>query len=149
MVLSDGERIIAAHEFRPSAIAVRARRPGGCPADFHFNFKGREVRLNNSGVAFKRRARGGDGLCLLILSLVAFPPSVNSVSCSKRKENSMKTSIAYTRPPAARRSAPFSKSYKPNHVIRIRPTKLCFVFRPVRFGVKPEITVSDCRPEAP
>jgi hypothetical protein len=31
------------------------------------------------------------------------------------------------------------RSYKPNHVIRIKPTKLKFVFRPVGFGVKPKI----------
>ena len=37
----------------------------------------------------------------------------------------------------------YRKSYKPNRLIRIRPTKLNFEFRPVRFGVKPEIkTVS-------
>ena len=34
----------------------------------------------------------------------------------------------------------FRKSYKPNRVIRIKPTaKLNFIFRPVRFGLKPEI----------
>jgi hypothetical protein len=34
----------------------------------------------------------------------------------------------------------FRKSYKPNRVIRIRPsTKLSFVFRPVGFGLKPKI----------
>jgi hypothetical protein len=32
------------------------------------------------------------------------------------------------------------KSYKPTRVIRIRPSKLNFVFRPVRFGLKPQIT---------
>jgi len=37
----------------------------------------------------------------------------------------------------------FRKSYKPNRVIRIRPARLNFSFRPVRFGVKPQInTVS-------
>lgn len=61
----------------------------------------------------------------------------------------MNTSIAYDRRHAPRSSGSFSKSYKPNRVIRIRPAKVCFVFRPVRFGVKPEITVSDSRPEAP
>ncbi len=29
------------------------------------------------------------------------------------------------------------KSYKPNRLIRTRPVKLKFVFRPVRFGLKP------------
>jgi hypothetical protein len=33
----------------------------------------------------------------------------------------------------------FRKSYKPNRVIRIRPVKLYFEFRPVRFGLKPQI----------
>lgn len=33
----------------------------------------------------------------------------------------------------------FRKSYKPNRVLRICPTKLRFSFRPVRFGVKPKI----------
>ena len=32
------------------------------------------------------------------------------------------------------------KSYKPNRLLRARPVKLNFVFRPVRFGVKPIIT---------
>jgi hypothetical protein len=32
----------------------------------------------------------------------------------------------------------FRKSYKPNRAIGIRPAKLSFVFRPVRFGLKPE-----------
>lgn len=37
----------------------------------------------------------------------------------------------------------FRKSYKPNQVIRIRPTRrLNLVFRPVhRFGVKPQLTI--------
>ena len=34
----------------------------------------------------------------------------------------------------------FRKSYKPNRLIRIRPgAKLKFVFRPVGFGLKPEM----------
>ena len=35
----------------------------------------------------------------------------------------------------------FRKSYKPNRVIRIRPVKLRFSFRPVRFGVKPQLNI--------
>ena len=31
------------------------------------------------------------------------------------------------------------RSYKPRRGLRIRPTKLNFSFRPVRFGVKPQI----------
>ncbi len=33
----------------------------------------------------------------------------------------------------------FRKSFKPNRVIRIGPAKLKFEFRPVRFGLKPQI----------
>jgi len=33
----------------------------------------------------------------------------------------------------------FRKSYKPNRVLRIRPAKLNFVFRPVAFGIKPQM----------
>lgn len=35
----------------------------------------------------------------------------------------------------------FRKSYKPCRALRIRPTKLRFSFRPVRFGVKPKIAI--------
>ena len=35
------------------------------------------------------------------------------------------------------------RSYKPSRVIRIRPVKLRFEFRPVRFGIKPKITIID------
>jgi len=38
----------------------------------------------------------------------------------------------------------FRKSYKPNRVIRIRPVKLNFAFRPVRFGLKPQIKTYEC-----
>lgn len=31
------------------------------------------------------------------------------------------------------------RSYKPRRVLRIRPVKLRFSFRPVRFGVKPQL----------
>lgn len=33
----------------------------------------------------------------------------------------------------------FRKSYKPGRVLRIRPTRMRFSFKPVRFGVKPQI----------
>lgn len=33
----------------------------------------------------------------------------------------------------------FRKSYKPSRVIRIKPAKVSFTFRPVRFGLKPRI----------
>ena len=33
----------------------------------------------------------------------------------------------------------FRKSYKPNQVLRIRPAKMNFMFRPARFGLKPQI----------
>ena len=40
----------------------------------------------------------------------------------------------------------FRKSYKPNRVIRIRPVAtLTFNFRPVRFGVKPQIKTYECQ----
>jgi hypothetical protein len=35
----------------------------------------------------------------------------------------------------------FRASYKPDRVLRLRPTKLRFEFRPVRFGVKPQIKI--------
>src|SRR5438034_1436142 len=38
----------------------------------------------------------------------------------------------------------YRKSYKPDRVIRIRPAKLTFEFRPVRFGLKPKITTYEC-----
>jgi hypothetical protein len=37
----------------------------------------------------------------------------------------------------------YRKSYKPNRV-RIKPTKLNLVFRPVRFGLKPQIKTYEC-----
>lgn len=38
----------------------------------------------------------------------------------------------------------FRKSYKPNRVLRIKPAKLRFSFRPVRFGLKPQIKTYEC-----
>ena len=38
----------------------------------------------------------------------------------------------------------YRKSYKPDRVIRIRPAKLNFEFRPVRFGLNPKITTYEC-----
>jgi hypothetical protein len=35
------------------------------------------------------------------------------------------------------------RSYKPNR-IRIKPTKLTFVFRPARFGLKPQLKTDEC-----
>ena len=37
----------------------------------------------------------------------------------------------------------FRRSYKPNR-LRIKSAKLTFVFRPVRFGVKPQIKSYEC-----
>jgi hypothetical protein len=38
----------------------------------------------------------------------------------------------------------YRRSYKPGRILRIKPTaKLRFSFRPVRFGVKPQIKVVD------
>ena len=39
----------------------------------------------------------------------------------------------------------FRKSYRPNPILRIKPAaKLNFVFRPVRFGLKPQIKTYEC-----
>ena len=38
----------------------------------------------------------------------------------------------------------FRKSYRPKRVIRIRLAKLKFSFRPVRFGLKPQIKTYEC-----
>ena len=38
----------------------------------------------------------------------------------------------------------FRKSYKPNRVLRIKRAKLNIEFRPVRFGVKPQIKKYEC-----
>ena len=35
----------------------------------------------------------------------------------------------------------FRKSDKPNRILRIRPAKLNFVFRSVRFGLKPQVKI--------
>jgi hypothetical protein len=37
----------------------------------------------------------------------------------------------------------FRKSYKPDRGMRIQPAKLHLEFRPVRFGVKPQIKITD------
>ncbi len=37
----------------------------------------------------------------------------------------------------------FRRSYKPNR-LRIKLAKLKFVFRPVRFGMKPQINTYEC-----
>jgi hypothetical protein len=37
----------------------------------------------------------------------------------------------------------FRKSYKPDRRIRIKPAKLHLEFYPVRFGVKPQIKITD------
>ena len=39
----------------------------------------------------------------------------------------------------------FRRSDKPNRSLRIRPAKLNFIFRPVRFGLKPKITEYECK----
>ena len=51
----------------------------------------------------------------------------------------MRSTIYYQRPLL------LFKSYKPNRVLRIKPaTKWNFVFRPARFGVKPQIKKYEC-----
>jgi hypothetical protein len=39
----------------------------------------------------------------------------------------------------------YRQSYKPNRLIQIRPAKLNFVFRPVRFGLKPTFNAYECK----
>jgi hypothetical protein len=39
----------------------------------------------------------------------------------------------------------FRRSLQPKRILRIRPTKLKFIFRPARFGVKPEIDLHECK----
>ena len=38
----------------------------------------------------------------------------------------------------------FRRSYKPSRALRIKPAKLNFEFRPVRFGLKPQIKTYEC-----
>jgi len=38
----------------------------------------------------------------------------------------------------------FRKGYKPNRILRIRPAILTFSFRPVRFGLKPQLKTYEC-----
>jgi hypothetical protein len=52
---------------------------------------------------------------------------------SSTKGHPMKPVIRY------RSQLLFRKSYKPSRGLRIRPAKFSFVFRPVRFGLKPKI----------
>jgi hypothetical protein len=39
----------------------------------------------------------------------------------------------------------FRKSYKPDRFLRIKPAKFNVEFRPVRFGVKPQIKTYECK----
>src|SRR5438876_11283187 len=39
----------------------------------------------------------------------------------------------------------YRDSYQADRVIRIRPAKLNFEFRPMRFGLKPKITTYECK----
>jgi len=38
----------------------------------------------------------------------------------------------------------FRRSYKPERNLRIKPARINVIFRPVRFGVKPEIKTYEC-----
>ncbi len=53
---------------------------------------------------------------------------------AKAKGNTMKPIIRY------RSQLLLRKSYKPSRRLRIRPVKMRFIFRPVRFGLKPKLT---------
>jgi hypothetical protein len=39
----------------------------------------------------------------------------------------------------------FRQSIQPKRILRIRPAKLNFIFRPARFGVKPKIVEYECK----
>ena len=78
-------------------------------------------------------------------ALPALPTSLHSVefwlgrpiNLSQTKGNIMKPVLRY------QSQLLFRKSYKPNRV-RIKPAKLNFAFRPVRFGIKPQIIPYKC-----
>jgi len=38
----------------------------------------------------------------------------------------------------------FRRSFKPERVLRIKPARIQVIFRPARFGVKPEIKTYEC-----
>jgi hypothetical protein len=38
----------------------------------------------------------------------------------------------------------FRKSYRPEPIVQIKPARIKVIFRPVRFGVKPEIKTYEC-----
>ena len=38
----------------------------------------------------------------------------------------------------------FRKSYRPERMLRIKPARIKVIFRPVGFGVKPEIKTYEC-----
>jgi hypothetical protein len=55
-------------------------------------------------------------------------------TATETKGNSMKPTFRY------RSQKNFRLNIRPNRVIRIKPAKLNFIFRPARFGLKPKIT---------
>jgi hypothetical protein len=52
----------------------------------------------------------------------------------------MKPVLRYQSQPRIR----FRGNYKPERNLRIKPAKLNITFRPVRFGVKPQIKTHEC-----
>jgi hypothetical protein len=54
-------------------------------------------------------------------------------AATETKGNSMKPTFRY------RSQIFFRLNARPNRVIRIKPAKLNFIFRPARFGLKPKI----------
>jgi hypothetical protein len=58
---------------------------------------------------------------------------------TQKKGDSMKPIIRY------QSQLLFRKSFKPQRTLRIRPAKVNFIFRPMRFGVKPKIIVYECK----
>ena len=68
-------------------------------------------------------------------------PSVASIiqaAVGKRKEPLMKPVIRY------QSKLLFRRSFKPERVLRIKPARIQVIFRPARFGVKPEIKTYEC-----
>ena len=70
-------------------------------------------------------------------SFTPHPVSLSTIN-SQPNELNMKPVLRY------QSQLLFRKSYKPGRTIRIRPVKLKFIFRPVRFGLKPQIKTYEC-----
>jgi hypothetical protein len=69
----------------------------------------------------------------------AAPVVERQPTITQKKGDSMKPTLRY------QSQLLFRKSFKPNRTLRIRPAKVNFIFRPMRFGVKPKIIVYECK----